>query len=126
MKLTYEEKLRIYDLWKNQHYSPRRIAKQYNISRSVIRYMVNLMDRHGVEIIKHGKQKYYSPDFKINAIDRVLVVKDRMTFGFMTLGHETIKAHPLFPSLILWQFDWLTLFRLNNLHMPALFVVCYT
>ena len=31
------------------------------------------MDRHGVEIVKHGKQKYYSPDFKINAIDRVLL-----------------------------------------------------
>ena len=43
MKLTYEEKLRIYDLWKNQHYSPRRIAKQYNINGQVIRYMVNLM-----------------------------------------------------------------------------------
>lgn len=86
MKLTYEEKLRIYDLWKNQHYSPRRIAKQYNISRSVIRYMVNLMDRHGVEIVKHGKQKYYSPDFKINAIDRVLLNHESSVQVSLDLG----------------------------------------
>ena len=42
----------------------------------------------------------------------VLVVKDRMTFGFMTLGHETIKAHPLFPisnSLAIWLADFVPL-----------------
>ena len=86
MKLTYEEKLRIYDLWKNQHYSPRRIAKQYNINGQVIRYMVNLMDRHGVEIVKHGKQKYYSPDFKINAIDRVLLNHESSVQVSLDLG----------------------------------------
>ena len=86
MKLTYEEKLRIYDLWKNQHYSPRRIAKQYNINGQVIRYMVNLMDRHGVEIVKHGKQKYYSPDFNINAIDRVLLNHESSVQVSLDLG----------------------------------------
>ena len=73
MKLTYEDKLKIYDLWKNQHYSPKMISQKFNIGATVTRYIVYLMDRHGIEIVKHVKPKYYSPEFKIKAINRVLL-----------------------------------------------------
>lgn len=35
--------------------------------------MVRLIDLHGEEIIRHGKNTYYSPEFKEAAIKRVLV-----------------------------------------------------
>ena len=57
MRFTYEDKLKMYDLWKNHHYSPNRIAKQYNVDPKLIRYIVHLIDYHGAKIIKHGKNK---------------------------------------------------------------------
>ncbi len=50
MRFTYEEKLKMYDLMKNQNNSINSIAKKYNGCYDNIRYMHYLMDRHGVEI----------------------------------------------------------------------------
>ena len=86
MRFTYEDKLKMYDLWKNHYYSPKRIAKQYNVDPKLIRYIVHLMDYHGVKIIKHGKNKYYSPEFKINVINRVLINHESIFQVSLDLG----------------------------------------
>lgn len=34
---------------------------------------LRLADKHGVEVLKHGKNKYYSPEEKLRIINRVLI-----------------------------------------------------
>ena len=72
MKLSYEARVRMYRSWKNGEKSPRQLAKEYGLAYSPIEYMLRLMDRHGEEIVRHGKNRYYSPEFKEKAIKRVL------------------------------------------------------
>ena len=54
MKLTYEDKLTIYDLIK-KGLSWTQIRKKYDVNPSNLRYMVKLMDQYGVEIVKKKK-----------------------------------------------------------------------
>ena len=72
MKLTYEDKVRIYELEK-QGESFRKLSDQFGINISNIRYMIKLIDRYGIEIVKKGKNCYYSPELKQEIIDKVLL-----------------------------------------------------
>lgn len=35
--------------------------------------MVRLMERHGVEVVRKGKNNYYSPDLEQEIINKVLI-----------------------------------------------------
>lgn len=72
MKLSYEDKLTIYDLRK-QGLSWSQLSQQYNVQISNLRYMVKLMDRYGVDVAKKGKNTCYSPALKQEMIDKVLL-----------------------------------------------------
>jgi len=72
MKLTYEDKVRIYEL-KKQGESFRKLSDQFGINISNLQYMIKLIDRYGIEIVKKGKNCYYSPELKQEIIDRVLL-----------------------------------------------------
>ncbi|VEE21071.1 transposase [Streptococcus equinus] len=63
MKLTYEDKLEIYQLRK-QGMSWPQLGQTYDVNPRNLRYMVELMDRYGVEIVKKSKNRYYSPELK--------------------------------------------------------------
>ncbi|VIU56495.1 transposase orfA, ISSmu1 [Streptococcus pneumoniae] len=41
------------------------------INNSNIRYMIKLIDRYGIEFVKKGKNRYYSPDLKQEMIHKV-------------------------------------------------------
>ena len=84
MKLTYEDKLTIYDLIK-QGLSWTQIRKKYDVNPSNLRYMVKLMDQYGVEIVKKSKKTYYSPELKQEMIDKVLI--DRQSQGQVSLDY---------------------------------------
>ena len=75
MKLTYEDKVQIYELRK-QGESFRQLSNQFGINISNLRYMIKLIDRYGIEIAKKGKNRYYSPELKEEIINNVLL-KDR-------------------------------------------------
>ena len=51
MKLTYEDKVRIYEL-KKQGESFRKLSDQFGINISNLQYMIRLIDRYGIEIVK--------------------------------------------------------------------------
>ena len=68
MKLTY----RIYEL-KKQGESFRKLSDQFGINISNLQYMIKLIDRYGIEIVKKGKNCYYSPELKQEIIDKVLL-----------------------------------------------------
>ena len=72
MKLSYEDKLKIDELRKNG-ITLSRLSRQYDIQVSNLRYMIKLMDRYGITIVKKGKNAYYSPQLKQEMIDKVLI-----------------------------------------------------
>ena len=72
MKLTYEDKVQIYEL-REKGESFRQLSNQFGINISNLQYMIKLIDRYGIEIVKKGKNCYYSPELKQEIIDKVLL-----------------------------------------------------
>ena len=71
MKLTYEDKVQIYELRK-QGFSHSKLSDMFDIQKSNLKYMIKLIDRYGLEIVKKRKKNYYSPELKQEMIDKVL------------------------------------------------------
>ena len=72
MKLSYEDKVQIYELRK-QGYSLEKLSNKFGINNSNIRYMIKLIDR------------YYSPELKQEMINKVLHegwTKDRVSLEY--------------------------------------------
>ncbi|WP_416932250.1 IS3 family transposase [Streptococcus pluranimalium] len=72
MKLSYKDKLEIYELRKNGMSWPW-ISQQYDVNISNLTYMIKLMDQYGVEIVEKGNNRYYSPELKQEIIAKVLI-----------------------------------------------------
>ena len=72
MKLTYEDKVQIYELRK-QGQIFNQLSKRFGVDASGLKYMTRLIERYGIEIIKKGKNCYYSPELKQEMIDKVLL-----------------------------------------------------
>ena len=72
MKLTYEDKVQIYELRK-QGQTFNQLSKRFGVDASGLRYMTRLIERYGINIIKKGKNRYYSPKLKQEMIDKVLL-----------------------------------------------------
>ncbi|MFS9043402.1 IS3 family transposase [Streptococcus rubneri] len=71
MKLTYKDKVQIYELRK-QGYSLEQLSNKFGINNSNLRYMIKLIDCYGIEFVKKEKNRYYSPELKQEMIDKVL------------------------------------------------------
>jgi len=63
MKLNYEDKVRIYELRK-QGQSFKQLSKRFGVDISGLKYMMKLIDRCGIDIVKKGMNRYYSPELK--------------------------------------------------------------
>ena len=72
MKLNYEDKVRIYELRK-QGQSFKQLSKRFGVDVSGLKYMMKLTDRYGIDIVKKGMNRYYSPELKQEMIDKVLL-----------------------------------------------------
>ncbi|WP_269796107.1 IS3 family transposase [Streptococcus sp. SM3] len=85
MKLIYyNDKVKIYELRK-QGYALEKLSNKFGINNSNIRYMIKLIDRYGIEFVKKGKNRYYSPDLKQEMIHKVLHegwTKDRVSLEY--------------------------------------------
>lgn len=57
MKLTYEDKIQIYELRK-QGRSFKELSKRFGVDVSGLKYMVRLIDRYGINIVKKVKKSY--------------------------------------------------------------------
>lgn len=60
IKLRYKDKVQIYELRKQGHRF-KQLSKKFCVNDSGLKYMVKLIDRHGIEIVKKGKNRHYSP-----------------------------------------------------------------
>ena len=84
MKLTYKDKIQIYELRK-QGRSFKELSNKFGINNSNLRYMIKLIDRYGIEFVKKGKNRYYSPELKQEVINKVLregQTKDRVSLEY--------------------------------------------
>ena len=63
MKLSYKDKVHIYELRK-QGQSFKQLLKRFGVDVSVLKYMMKLIDRYGIDIVKKGMNRYYSPELK--------------------------------------------------------------
>ncbi|CJE29567.1 IS3-Spn1%2C transposase [Streptococcus pneumoniae] len=72
MKLSYEDKVQIYELRK-QGQSFKQLSKRFGVDVSGLKYMVKLIDRYGIEIVKKGKNRHYSSKLKQEMMDKVLL-----------------------------------------------------
>ena len=84
MKLTYEDKVQIYELRK-QGQSFKELSKRFGVNVSGLKYIVKLIDRYGIKIVEKGKNRYYSPELKQEMIDKVLYAnwsQDRVSLEY--------------------------------------------
>ena len=63
MKLSYDDKVQIYELRK-QGQSFKQLSKRFGVDVSGLKYMMKLIDRYGIDIVKKGMNRYYSPELQ--------------------------------------------------------------
>ena len=71
-KLNYEERINIYNE-REQGISISTLSKKYNVRKNVIQYMVCLIDKHGIDILRKNKNMFYPKYKKEEIINRVLI-----------------------------------------------------
>lgn len=92
-KLTKEEKIEIYKRRiKGETLS--NLSNKFKINISNIKYLIALIDKHGVSILRNSKNMIYSKEFKLECINRVLSNKESINFASLDVGLTT-------PSLLL-------------------------
>lgn len=71
MAITHDQKKEIYYLYKNGT-SISELSKIYGMNRSNISYLIRLIDKHGIEILRTSKNRAFSRKFKLDCITQVL------------------------------------------------------
>ncbi len=77
-KLSYEDKIEIYKDKKNGM-SIKDISQKYKVNTTGIKYLIRLIDKHGFDILRTTKNKYYSPKQKERIINRILLYNESIT-----------------------------------------------
>ena len=72
-KLSYEDKINIYNNNKKERMSIKALSKKYDVRDNVIKYLIRVIDKHGYEVLRTNKNNYYSPNQKEQIINRVLI-----------------------------------------------------
>ena len=71
-KLSYEQRISIYNERKHGA-SISTLSKKYNVRENVIQYMVCLIDKHGIDVLRKDKNMFYPKYKKEEIINRVLI-----------------------------------------------------
>ena len=90
-KLSYEDKINIY-LEKKQGIRISTITSKYHYGKHNIQYLERLIDRHGFDILRTTKNKTYTNEFKLEAIERVLNNNETILSVAIDLGlpHDSV------------------------------------
>lgn len=98
-KLTNKQKIEIYER-RSRGESSQKLALEFNVNVSKINYLVKLIDKHGDNILRNGKNRYYSKEFKELTINRILINKESINSVAIDLGlssdgilHNWIKKY---------------------------------
>ena len=71
-KLNYNDKINLYNDRK-KGMSINALVSKYNVRHEVVEYLTRLIDKHGLDILRTSKNKYYPPYQKEQIINRVLI-----------------------------------------------------
>ena len=71
-KLTYEDKINLY-IDKKKRMSIGSLSNKYKVRKSVINYLITLIDKHGIDILRTSKNRVHTKYEKREAINRVLI-----------------------------------------------------
>ncbi len=71
-KLTREDKIEIYERRKNGE-PISSLANFFNVPESNINYLIALIKKHGYDILRNGKNRVYSKEFKLQVINRIFI-----------------------------------------------------
>ena len=71
-KLSYEDKIQIY-LERKQGDTLSKLSKKYKVRKEIIKYLVRLIDKHGFDILRKSKNRYFTCYEKEQIINRVLI-----------------------------------------------------
>lgn len=74
-KLTFEDKINLYNDRKSGLSIPSLVSK-YNIRHDGVEYLIRLIDKLGLDILRTSKNRYYPPYKKEQIINRVLIGKE--------------------------------------------------
>ncbi|HEL0756940.1 TPA: IS3 family transposase [Streptococcus equi subsp. zooepidemicus] len=72
MKLSYNDKIEIYQM-RQLGWTWSRLSQKFGVHDSLLKYMIRLIDKHGLEIVHKGKNRYYPPELKKQMINEVLM-----------------------------------------------------
>ena len=78
-KLTYDDKINIYQERK-QGNTINNISKKYGVKKSVIKYLIRLIDKHGYDILRTSKNRSFTSYEKEQIINRVLINNEPASF----------------------------------------------
>lgn len=84
-KLTREQKIELYKERK-QGATLSSLSKEYQIRSDNINYLVRLIDRHGFDVLRSNKNNYYSPELKLEIINKVLINSQSLTSTAIEYG----------------------------------------
>lgn len=71
-KLSREQISQLYNERKNEN-TEKYLSKKYNIRKDRVNYLVSLIDYHGIDIIRNGKNRKYTSDMKTKIMNEVLI-----------------------------------------------------
>lgn len=72
MKLTFEDKIEIVRLYKDEKISINELAKKYKVYSSTIQLLIKKSEQHSIKDLMHpAKRKTYTADFKLMIINKV-------------------------------------------------------
>ena len=71
-KLSYEDKINLYNDRKNG-ITINSLASKYKIRSEGVEYLIRLINKHGFDVLRTSKNKYYSIKEKERIINRVLI-----------------------------------------------------
>ena len=87
-KLTYEDKISIYEESKHGN-SIINISKKYDINRYRVYHIINLIDKHGFDILRTNQNRKYSSVEKQRIINRVLINNESIHFVAVDEGLQS-------------------------------------
>ena len=102
-KLTREDKIKIYERRKKGETIPS-LAKNFDVQESNIKYLVDLIEKHGYDILRKDKNRTYSKDFKLQIINRILINHESVNFVALDIGLVS-------PGIL---HNWLSKFKENG------------
>ena len=84
-KLTNEQRIEIYER-RLKGESLKALALEFNINFHKVEYLVRLLHKHGYEILRNKKNRYYSKEFKELTINRILLNKEPICSVAIDIG----------------------------------------